>query len=110
VLKRDVKLQLTSNLVQVAWNGVLSDFLATSDVEQGGVLSPVIFPLLHWLFAPQVVKCKCWLLRWNFLHWDISVCWWSCSTCTSASTLCSNLQIGDEYAIEFSINFNAKNL
>ena len=47
MLKRDVKLQLTSNLVQVAWNGVLSDFLATSDVEQGGVLSPVIFPLLH---------------------------------------------------------------
>jgi len=36
----------TSNLVRVAWNGVLSDyFLATNGVKQGGVLSPVIFLL-----------------------------------------------------------------
>ena len=54
MLKRDVKLQLTSNLVQVAWNGVLSDLLATSDVKQGGVLSPVIFPIYIDCLLPRL--------------------------------------------------------
>ena len=54
----------TGQLVKVLWNGVYSqNFPVVNGVKQGGILSPVLFCILHRRSAAYFTTDRCWMFH-----------------------------------------------
>ena len=99
-----------SNLVRVAWNGVLSIyFLVTNGVKQGFVLSPVIFSLYIDGLLVSLAKASVCCYVGTFFIKTLAYADDIVLLAPTALAMRKMLQICDEYAAEFSISFNANN-
>jgi hypothetical protein len=99
----------TGHTVRVCWHGMMSDyFIATNEVKQGGVLSPVLFcvyidDLLHSL-KQAGIGCYVGSNYVGSLAYadDLVI------LAPSPAALRKMLKICDAYALEYNISFNAK--